>query len=152
MDREIYHGPRPEKEIRALHDENTIRVYQAFGEDIAHPALEKQTFVAPFKFEVSWASWVKPSFLWCMARTDWGRYCRIGKKGRPENEGQTVILGIDINRRFFDKVLGVAVDTHLFERIPKHLRADVKKQTKAYVQWDPEKDLHGKRRPWRPFK
>ena len=35
----------PERQIRALFNEKTIRVYQAYGDAVAEPALEAGTFV-----------------------------------------------------------------------------------------------------------
>jgi hypothetical protein len=51
--------------IRALYDDNTITVYQAYNNDIAAPAVKHKTFVSPFKVERM--TWIKPSFLWMMS-------------------------------------------------------------------------------------
>ena len=40
-----------EKQIRAVYDEQTITVYQAYKKAIALPAVAKQKFVPPFKME-----------------------------------------------------------------------------------------------------
>ncbi len=146
---EFYHGPRPIREIRAVHDDATVRVYQAFSREIALPALEKQTFVAPFSFVLSWASWIKPSFLWTMKRTAWGKYTRIGNKGTPENEGNAVILGVDVKRSFFDWILSVAQVTHFPPGFEKRAWHRLMKECSVYVQWDPEKDLFGRKRTWK---
>lgn len=59
-----------ERIIRALYDEDTITIYQAFNEQIAKSALEHQTFVSP-PFKMERMTWIKPSFLWMMYRSGW---------------------------------------------------------------------------------
>lgn len=66
----------PLHEIRADFDATTIVVYQAYSPAIAEPAVEAQRFVAPFS--MTRMPWVKPSFLWMMERSDWGR--RVGQE------------------------------------------------------------------------
>jgi hypothetical protein len=61
--------PVPERQVRALFDEETITVYQAYGHEIADAALEAGTFVPPFKRDRM--TWIKPSFLWMMHRSSW---------------------------------------------------------------------------------
>ena len=67
-------GPRApsvlsERQVRALHDDETLVVYQAYSPSIAEPALAAGTFVSPFKRERM--TWIKPSFLWMMYRCGW---------------------------------------------------------------------------------
>ena len=52
------------RQIRAIFDEDTITVYQAYSKKIALPAVKNQKFVPPFKMERM--TWIKPSFLWMM--------------------------------------------------------------------------------------
>ncbi len=146
MDINFYNSRHPFREIRVVYNDNTIRVYQAFSSAIAIPALKHQKFVPPFRFEVSWASWIKPSFLWTMKRTNWGEYTRIGNKGGPEHKGDTVILGIDIRREFFDYVISIGQLTHYPEGYDKTEWHSLMKKAKVYVQWDPEKMISGERR------
>jgi hypothetical protein len=146
---EYYYGPRPAREVRAVYDAWTIRVYQAFEASVALPALEAQTFVPPFKFVISWASWIKPSFLWIMTRTAWGTQTRIGNKGRPEHKGNAFVLGIDVQRDFFDHILRIARSTHYPEGYDKGEWKIRMREAQAYIQWDPEKDLNGQRREWK---
>lgn len=49
------------RKVRALFDDRTIVVYQAFSPAIAEAALAAGTFVAPFKLDRM--TWVKPSFF-----------------------------------------------------------------------------------------
>lgn len=57
---------QPEKSIRAVFDNETITVYQAYKKEIALTAVENQTFVPLFKLERM--TWIKPSLLWMMYR------------------------------------------------------------------------------------
>ena len=59
------------REVRAVYDAETIRVYQAYSDEIADAALAAGTFVAPFKRDRM--TWIKPSFLWMMYRSGWAR-------------------------------------------------------------------------------
>lgn len=81
-----------EKEIRAVYDEQTITVYQAYRKEIAEAAVKNQKFVSPFKLERM--TWIKPSFLWMMYRSGWG-----------SKEGQENILAIKIKRTGFEWAL-----------------------------------------------
>lgn len=60
-----------DKEIRAFYTEDTIRVYQAYNEDIASEAVKRGTFGSNFKLDRM--PWIKPSFLWMMYRCGWGK-------------------------------------------------------------------------------
>ena len=46
-------------------------VYQSLPREIAEAAVQQQRFVSPFNFHR--LSWIKPSFLWMMHRSNWGR-------------------------------------------------------------------------------
>src|ERR1700685_4528363 len=73
--------------IRALYDERTITVYQAFNQDIAQSATKAQTFKSP-PFKMDRMTWIKPSFLWMMYRSGWAT-----------KEEQQRILAIDITHQ-----------------------------------------------------
>lgn len=73
-------------EIRALYTKDTIRVYQAYNEEIANEAVKINTFGTGFKLDRM--TWIKPSFLWMMYRCGWGT-----------KEGQERILAIDMDRK-----------------------------------------------------
>src|ERR1700748_1967095 len=89
--------PKP-YEIRADYDRDSIVVYQAYPAGIAKPAVKAQRFVAPFSF--GRMTWIKPSFLWLMHRSNWGR-----------KAGQERILAVRIRRAGWDKALSLAVLT-----------------------------------------
>ena len=55
-----------EKNIYAVFDNKTIRVYQAYNNEIADEALKLGKFGS--KFSLNRMTWIKPSFLWMMYR------------------------------------------------------------------------------------
>jgi hypothetical protein len=112
----------PIRQIRAVYDDTTIRVYQAFRDDIADTALAHGTFVSP-PFSMTRMTWIKPSFLWMMYRAGWGQ----------KDEGQKRILAIDITREGFEWALTNSSLSH--ERT-----TDTSPPVR--IQWDPERDLH----------
>ena len=119
-------------EIRASYDEHTIVVYQAYSEAIARAALEAGRFVPPFSFNRM--TWIKPSFLWLMERSNWG-----------QKAGQEHVLGIRITRVGWDEALSQAVLTHPEPRVypnPDEWRRQFDAAT-VHVQWDPERSLRG---------
>ena len=79
-------------EIRADYDARSIVVYQAYSPSIALPALQAQRFVPPFSF--GRMTWIKPSFLWLMERSNWGR-----------KVGQERILAVRITREGWEEAL-----------------------------------------------
>jgi hypothetical protein len=118
-----------EHTIRAIFDDKTIRVYQAYRPEIAEPALAAGRFVPPFK--VSRMTWIKPSFCWMMYRS-----------GYASKPGQERVLGIDIDREGFEWALDHAVLSTYHE--PTHGDHDLWKKSVAdapvRIQWDPERD------------
>lgn len=68
------------KKINAIYNDKTIRVYQAFNEQIATEAVKLGTFGESFRR--GRMTWIKPSFLWIMYRSGWA-----------EKENQEHILG-----------------------------------------------------------
>ena len=55
-----------ERNIYAVFDDKTIRVYQAYNNEIADEALKLGKFGS--KFSLTRMTWIKPSFLWMMYR------------------------------------------------------------------------------------
>ncbi|WP_405719844.1 DUF4291 domain-containing protein [Streptomyces sp. NBC_00046] len=112
----------PQHRIRADHDARTIVVYQAYSPAVAGPALRAERFVPPFSFNRM--TWIKPSFLWLMHRSNWAR-----------KSGQERILAVRITRAGWEEALSQAVLTtsgpSAVARAPVH------------VQWDPERSLRG---------
>lgn len=109
----------PERQVRALFDDDTITVYQAYRPEIADAALAAGRFVAPFKRDRM--TWIKPSFLWMMHRSGWAT--------KP---GQERVLAVRISREGFEWALRHASPSH---------DAGRKDLCPVRVQWDPERSL-----------
>ncbi|URA03073.1 DUF4291 domain-containing protein [Escherichia fergusonii] len=121
-------------EIRADYNQHTITVYQAYNDAIADVAVRDGRFGAPFSFNRM--TWIKPSFMWMMERSNWGL-----------KKDQQRILAIRIKRTFFDTLLEQAVlatpEAHVYPHagVWETLFA----QANVYVQWDPERSINGKK-------
>lgn len=124
-------GPKT-YEIRADFDRETLVVYQAFRKEIGLPAIEAQKFVTPFSF--TRMTWIKPSYLWLMDRSNWG-----------QKSDQAMILAIRIRRQAWESALREAVLTHPEKKIYGSNEAWRERFEKAriIVQWDPERSLRG---------
>lgn len=120
-----------EKEIRAVFDEKTITVYQAYNKRIAQSAVKHQTFVSP-PFKMERMTWIKPSFLWMMYRCGWAT-----------KENQEHVLAIKITREGFEWALNNACLSHFNPEI--HTFHDQWKEklknSPVRIQWDPERDI-----------
>ena len=125
------------REIRADFDRETIVIYQAYSPAIADAALAAGRFVAPFSFHRM--TWIKPSFLWLMHRSNWG-----------QKSGQERILAVRITRAGWEKALSLAVLTS-FEpgvfRSPDEW-AEQFRAAPVHLQWDPERSLRGAALPY----
>lgn len=120
----------PVRQIRAVYDDTTIRVYQAYSDAIADSALKHQTFVAP-PFKIERMTWIKPSFLWMMYRAGWGF----------KDEGQRRILAIDITREGFEWALAHSCPSHPEPGMSHEGWEQLKSRSPVRIQWDPERDL-----------
>lgn len=121
------------RQIRAVFDSASIRVYQAYSDGIADAALARGAFVCP-PFSLARMTWIKPSFLWMMYRSGWGF----------KDSGQKRILAVDISRSGFEKALGQAVISHYIPDAAythDQWRKDLDKSS-VRIQWDPERDLN----------
>lgn len=105
-----------EREIRAVYDSKTIRVYQAYNDVVADAALKAGRFVAPWN--PTRTTWIKPSFIWMGYRSGWG----------SKDSNQNRILALDISREGFEWILS---------------RAEGGKGSDVVIQWDPERKLGG---------
>ena len=121
-----------EREIRANYDEKSIVVYQAYSPAIATPALAAQKFVSPFSF--GRMTWIKPSFLWLMERSNWG-----------QKKGQETILAVRITRTGWEEALSLSVLTEAEpSTYPNYaVWQTAFEQAQVHIQWDPEKSLRG---------
>ena len=124
-------GIHPKKEIRAVYDEKTIRVYQAYSDEIANSAIKNRTFVSP-PFKLTRMTWIKPSFLWMMYRAGWSY----------KDENQKRILAVDITRDGFNWALqNSCLSSHHASAQSSEDWRFLKERSPVRVQWDPERDL-----------
>jgi len=122
-------GPR---QIYAQYDEHSVTVYQAYNSRIANEALALGRFGPQFKRNRM--TWIKPSFLWMMYRSQWATL--------PNQER---VLAIKIAREGFMEILERAVLTQFDSRIHPS-RAEWQKMLRAShvrCQWDPERTATG---------
>lgn len=121
-----------EREIRADFDRDTITIYQAYSPAIADAALKAGRFVPPFSFHRM--TWIKPSFLWLMYRSNWG-----------QKSGQERVLRVRVKRSGWERALSLAVPTTfvpgLFES-PEEW-AETFAEAHVHLQWDPERTIRG---------
>ena len=119
-------------EIRANYDKDTIVVYQAYAASIGIPAVRAQRFVAPFSFRRM--TWIKPSFLWLMHRSNWG-----------QKDNQQVTLAVRIKRTGWDKALSLGVLTHPepVANISRTVWETQFENARVHIQWDTERSLRG---------
>ncbi|MBL7977135.1 MAG: DUF4291 domain-containing protein [Bacteroidetes Order II. Incertae sedis bacterium] len=120
-----------ERIVRAVYDNNTITVYQAFNKYIAQSAVEHQTFVSP-PFKKERMTWIKPSFLWMMYRSGWAI-----------KENQECILAIKIKRLGLEWALQNSCLSHFDSSVHTSYETwkKILKNSPVRIQWDPEKDI-----------
>jgi hypothetical protein len=124
-------GDHPLRQIRALYSAESIFVYQAYATPIAASALGAQNFVSPFQFDRM--TWIKPSFLWMMYRSNWG-----------QKPGQEHVLRIELQRTAFEWALEQGV---LTQYVPDILDSrerwhEMQRHSPVIIQWDPERNLN----------
>lgn len=118
--------------IRADYDRDTITIYQAYSDAIADAALAAGRFVPPFSFHRM--TWIKPSFLWLMHRSNWG-----------QKSGQERVLAVRVRRAGWEKALSLGVLTTFVPGVfasPDEW-AERFATAQVHVQWDPERTLRG---------
>lgn len=119
------------KEVFAKYDQRYIRVYQAYNPQIAKEAIALQTFGESFNFNRM--TWIKPSFLWMMYRSNWGT-----------KKNQESILALDIDRKQFDDILRIAVLTSPDSMLYQGQQWEKEfAETAVYCQWDPDRNING---------
>lgn len=119
------------KEIFAQYNRQCIRVYQAYNSIIAKEAIALQTFGE--NFNIHRMTWIKPSFLWMMYRSNWGT-----------KKNQECILALDIYQTKFNELLQKAVltspDSTSYTGSQWEKAFD---ETTVYCQWDPDRNING---------
>jgi len=121
-----------ERNIYAIYDDKTIRVYQAYNNEIADEALKLGKFGS--KFSLTRMTWIKPSFLWMMYRSGWA-----------SKQGQERILAIDLKRGEFDEIVRNAVLSSFREvsDLSKEEWKEKLENSEVRCQWDPDRDIYG---------
>jgi hypothetical protein len=119
-------------QIRADFDRDTIVIYQAYASAIALPALKAKKFVPPFS--TNRMTWIKPSFLWLMERSNWG-----------QKANQEYTLAVRITRAGWEKALLLGVLTAYEPGIYRDFHDWQTQFDKAlvHIQWDPDRSIRG---------
>ena len=120
-----------ERNIYAVFDDKTIRVYQAYNNETADEALKLGRFGS--KFSLTRMTWIKPSFLWMMYRSGWA-----------SKQGQERILAIDLKREGFDEIVKNAVLSSFREvsDLSKEEWKEKLENSEVRCQWDPDRDIY----------
>lgn len=110
------------REIRAVYDDTTITVYQAYNSAIANAAVENQSLDASPLFRPTRMTWIKPSWCWMLYRAGYSY----------KDANQSNILAIKIRREYFESML---MDSVVTADEPTK-----RGQDQIRVQWDPERN------------
>eukprot|EP00966_Prymnesium_polylepis_P270024 6238012-Prymnesium_polylepis.1 len=119
----------PVREIRAVYDDDTVRVYQAYSDEIADLAVAANSFEAPRKagcWSAVRMTWIKPSAVWMAYRCGWTTM---------KDSRQARVLALDLSRARFEELLMSATLSHSDTAV-----GDCKKSP-VVVQWDPEREM-----------
>ncbi|KAK8880111.1 ATP-dependent RNA helicase DHX8 [Apiospora arundinis] len=139
-------SPPPYRQIRALHDGETITVYQAYNADIAAQAVAQQRLDASPRFKkATRMTWVKPSWCWMMYRAGYSH----------KDRNQERVLALRMRHGHFLELLRRGVLSHnMQQRSTTTTTAaedddvgDSKKEgekknveeEEVRIQWDPER-------------
>merc|ERR1719454_2080465 len=113
------------REIRAIHDEEVVRVYQAYNVQIARAACKANSFQGPLE-EGIWSAtrmtWIKPSAVWMAYRCGWTVM---------KDKNQAAVLALDLAKPRFLDLLKTAILSHGCKGSCK--------ENPVVVQWDPER-------------
>ena len=121
-----------ERNIYAVFDDKTIRVYQAYNNEIADEALKLGKFGS--KFSLNRMTWIKPSFLWMMSRSGWAT-----------KQGQERIWAIELKREGVEERVRNAVRSSVREvsGLSKEEWKEKLENSEVRCQWDPDRDIYG---------
>lgn len=142
----------PLKQIRALYDDSTITLYQAYPSAIALPALEHQRLSASPAFKSTRMTWVKPSWCWMMCAPLYPLSSSFLPLTRPEryrsgyshkDHGQEPILALRINHVHFHALLAHSAP------LEPSASPNPKPDAQVRIQWDPERGPRLERLPHR---
>ncbi|KAK5653940.1 hypothetical protein OQA88_7865 [Cercophora sp. LCS_1] len=110
----------PYRQIRALYDDETITVYQAYNKTIASAAVEKQKLNASPAFRLTRMTWIKPSWAWMLYRAGYSH----------KDAGQERILALKMRHADFIDILERGVGVEGATGLPQ-----------VRIQWDPERTV-----------
>ncbi|KAI9890606.1 MAG: hypothetical protein M1814_003804 [Vezdaea aestivalis] len=114
----------PYRQIRALYDDETITVYQAYSRSIGEAAVEQQKLSASPNFSSNRTTWIKPSWCWMMYRAGYSF----------KDPNQACILAIKMKHAHFHEMLSEAVVLG-----GGHSLTDEERKMGVRIQWDPER-------------
>lgn len=121
---------RPYRQVRAVFDDATITVYQAYEPGIALAAIRRGRF-SP-SYDRTRMTWIKPSFLWMMYRCGWAQ--------KPQQEH---VLAIRLTRPGFEAALAQGTLSHFDPAVHTSPEAwAATRHSPVRIQWDPERDLY----------
>ncbi|KAK7424934.1 hypothetical protein QQX98_000210 [Neonectria punicea] len=136
----------PYRQIRALYDDTTITVYQAYKPSIADAAVNAQKLNASPDFKPGRMTWVKPSWAWMMYRAGYSH----------KDPGQSRILALKMKHADFVGLLERGVLSTHVQRSQEPDSNDQKtaggrreKSNNVRIQWDPERTPDLKVLPYR---
>ncbi|KAI9769221.1 MAG: hypothetical protein M1840_004350 [Geoglossum simile] len=113
----------PHRQIRAIYDDQTITVYQAYSASIAVQAVREQKLNASPDFLLGRMTWIKPSWCWMMYRSGYS----------TKDDRQSHILAIKMTHQNFKKLLSQAMVVTGTSLTASERAKPVR------VQWDPER-------------
>lgn len=131
----------PYRQIRALFDDETITVYQAYSAEIAIPAVEQQKLNASPAFSLTRMTWIKPSWAWMLYRSGYSY----------KDARQTHILALKLTHASFKNLLRRAVLSHSsgLDSCKNAKNEGRAKPASVRVQWDPERTVRLERLDYR---
>ena len=129
IDQTLFDFTPPFRQIRAIHSEDSIRVYQSYNDAIADAAVASNSFQGPL-LQGLWSkdrmTWIKPSAIWMGYRCGWTMM---------KDENQRRVLSLELSKsRFFD-LLRMTKLSHEGDGSG----TGVCKDSNVVVQWDPER-------------
>jgi uncharacterized protein DUF4291 len=128
----------PIRQVRAVYTPETITVYQAYPTAVALAAAKAGRFVPPFKRDRM--TWLKPSFLWMMFRSQWA-----------DPDHQERVLAVEMTRAGFEWALAHSCPAqydHTFFPEREQWAAAVS-HSPARFQWEHERGIDLKALPHR---
>ena len=124
--------PSSGRHILANFTEDTVVVYQAFHQEIARYAVERQQFVGCPQYSMERMTWFKTNFMWMMYRCGW---C-------TKDANQARVLAIHLTREGFDAMLSMAVGSQGGHENSETARGP-RRNDPVRLQWDPDHSPSG---------